>query len=402
VKGRVFYAIGILFGDAGIPGDADLAVLEFEESASCPPCTLCFGDENPFHTYLSDDEGQAVPVVPHCSDPIRAGPGLLLEVPESVNGEVGCYETRLDVPWGPPIASASCGNATLDCRGEHESGYVFDDESVRLGGEMPRGLSTFCCTADGDCEARSEACWTVNVRDPSSFLHLRAEPGGVDKNRFISVYVDTEGRSAAIRVTLRRVYDEDGCPPRGPELPDLGQFEGTTRWVGPPFEVSESEGDEPPMFLAARLQCCPYFADWTALLDGRLLNVFGPEVVPCSEYEVELVPGCCADAPDDPQCGAAGLLLATARWGDVTDPMGDEQPPNYQDITAGVEKFKRIPFDPGPPPTGALSKTRTMLRGNDLDVHSLVNFLDIGYVVRAYKGLPYGEAGPVECTEPCP
>ena len=401
-RGWLFYAGGIEFGGIGARGEADLALLTFAKTGACTDCILCFGGENPFNTYLTDDEGQPVLVSPQCSEPIRHAAGLELVVPGSAEAEVGCHEATATVRWDPPLAEAACGDVALLCSGEHESGAVFDGQTVLHGGKMPRGVSTFCCIAEGDCAASAQACWTVTVRDPHSFLHTQPDPSGVGKNRFISFQVDTEGRPAAIRVTMVKLYDEADCPARGSSDSDLSLFNGSVRWVGPPFTASETKGDEPPLFMAAGLQCCPYVADWSSVLAGELLHVFGPEVVPCSSYLVEVVPDCCVDSAGASECLGAGRTVSTAVWGDVAEPLADGRQPNFSDITAAVDKFKNVPFNPGPPPSGGLSKTRTMLRANLLDIHSQINFNDIALSVNAFRLAPYGEAGPEACVDPCP
>jgi hypothetical protein len=73
------------------------------------------------------------------------------------------------------------------CRGEHDSGLVYDSNTVLHGGEFPIGASNFCCYAvsDGPCgttigcppdtncgdaddDGKADGCWTVTVNDETS------------------------------------------------------------------------------------------------------------------------------------------------------------------------------------------------------------------------------------------
>ena len=42
-------------------------------------------------------------------------------------------------------------------------------------------------------------------------------------------------------------------------------FEGEVRWVGPSAEYLEGLDPEGPTFVAAQLQCDPFFQDWTSI-----------------------------------------------------------------------------------------------------------------------------------------
>jgi hypothetical protein len=54
----------------------------------------------------------------------------------------------------------------LNCTGSHESGYVYPQDVVYKGGEMPQGISTFECTATSSiCGDSIMGGWTVEVND---------------------------------------------------------------------------------------------------------------------------------------------------------------------------------------------------------------------------------------------
>ncbi|MCH7884391.1 MAG: hypothetical protein IIC01_03990 [Planctomycetes bacterium] len=203
------------------------------------------------------------------------------------------------------------------------------------------------------------------------------------------------GMELAVRVTLTRLYDTDSsagnapCPARPPDKPDLSVFNGQVRWVGPPQSLPEGSGPDPNRFAGAALQDCPSFTDWPAAmaaLGQGVLHVYGAEIVPCSQYEVELVEFGCAETSNEEACFSTPLTVRTGKWGDVTAPFYPSSgQPNFTDIGAVVAKFK-----------GQLPpyKVETLLRGNVPPVTSAINFTDIGRVVDAFKSIPYPEAGP--------
>jgi hypothetical protein len=242
------------------------------------------------------------------------------------------------------------------------------------------------------------------------------EPTGLTSNRALSLEIPASwsGFHSGIRVRLKRLYvdtTEDpatGCPLRT-ALPELSAFEGEIRWVGPPQAYPEDSVPAPPDFIAAPLQCCPHFRDWGpdglvadlgANIDTGLLHIYGAEVVPCSEYEVQVLDRCCVDLEDE-GCYTTILTIATSEWGDTWLPQRVVGQPNFVDIGKVVEKYKNYAFDPGPPLAGAPRKVGAMLRGNVPPLADAVTFIDINRTVEAYKSIPYKELGPTACTDPC-
>ena len=257
---------------------------------------------------------------------------------------------------------------------------------------------------------------------------LLPEPESVriDKNRFISFsFPDApEGTQWAVRVTLVKLYNTDpadteneACPPRGADLPELSAFETRIRWIGQPDTLADSAIGT-FRFLGSPLECCPEFRNWNLELDvlwnqgcahstptgwcifehspclevadcpvEPVLHVFGAEVVPCSQYLVQLVDDSCPDLEDE-SCYSDPLTLHTAKWGDVTLPMGGRWQPNFTDIGYVVGSFK-----------AGLDKryVQARLRENIPPVTRLINFVDIGKAVIGFKSIPYTELGPSSC-----
>jgi hypothetical protein len=187
-SGSVFIAIGVdPFGGVDGPlGNADVLALSFTKLGDCDTCELCFGDNNPMHTYLTDNVGQRVDVAANCKA-VRERPDLTLEVPGSIKTNVDCDRPTAIETWDAPSAASSCGAATLSCRGAHESGLQYGAVLVSGGGEFPIGSSSFCCAAsEDDCDqvagcagtvndcavdsatGKPAGCWTVEVNDETS------------------------------------------------------------------------------------------------------------------------------------------------------------------------------------------------------------------------------------------
>jgi hypothetical protein len=219
-NGSIFIAVGIdpfcvdnqlTPGDEcdGPPGGADILALQFTKIGECNECELCFGNNNPQNTYLVDKDGQRVDVDDKCKR-IRDNGELTLTVPGcgARNGGVAgvsapdCnikINSDCDSPTGtifwdvPPIAAFSCGNASLTCRGAHESGLAYPQSVVMNGGTLAQGFSSFCCFARADdpcgqtkgCPGsvnacgggKPEGCWTVDISDETSLdIHVQLEP----------------------------------------------------------------------------------------------------------------------------------------------------------------------------------------------------------------------------------
>jgi len=187
--GTIFVAVGIDFGDPDGPqGDADMVSFSFAKKGECNSCIICPISNNPYNTYLTDDAGQRVTIVPRCSKPIYDQSELVLTTPGSTKVNVDCDHPTATTSWDAPSASDSCGAATtVVCRGEHDSGLIYDGATVNGGGELLIGDSSFCCyatsagpcgqtvgcppdtnCADGDGNGKPDGCWTVTVSDETS------------------------------------------------------------------------------------------------------------------------------------------------------------------------------------------------------------------------------------------
>lgn len=207
------------------------------------------------------------------------------------------------------------------------------------------------------------------------------EPGGANKNRFISFVVpgDFAGTDTALRVELVQV----GMPPGAPAG---RQFRYVTSISGPGGPLTCS--DDAPLFsdyACARLGCEPEYRDWGGELGGQVLHVTGAAVVPASIFSVVHIAESCGSAPDADSCdvGSANLELATAVWGDLTGGSGmPDGFANVLDISTIVDKLKGL--------ESSLYEPQVWLKDAMPNPASTsVNVLDLALVVEGVKGIPY-------------
>jgi hypothetical protein len=194
--GYIFMAVGA-WPPGGATGSAVLATASFIKIGECNSCGIEFADVNPVHTYLTDDTGQPVAVITVPCGPVWDNSDVYLDVPDDSMVNVDCDNVTAIVEWDPPTASSDCDYDAVDlvCSGSHESGYVYPDDVVMNGGEMPIGTSTFCCTATGTfCGHQVTDCWTVEVNDLTTFdVTLQLSPimlGDVERCINFQMYAD--------------------------------------------------------------------------------------------------------------------------------------------------------------------------------------------------------------------
>ncbi len=242
------------------------------------------------------------------------------------------------------------------------------------------------------------------------------DPGG-HKGRALSFHVGaptaTGPASMAIRVTMVTLQDPD--PPNAPPYPppDFGAYEsgtcsafgeanGCVRWVGKPGAFLESQ-DNPPQgsFTAARLQCTPDYHDFSSV---GLLRVVGAEVLPSSDYDVQVFAANCMGSESTCIDVTPVVRMTTPRFGDVAAPFNPPSPatqPDAIDVTQLVTKFKNLP--------GAISKPAAQVQPNLPELNTDVNAIDLTVGVDAFKGFAYPFSGPCPCPStvtcgavPCP
>ena len=231
-------------------------------------------------------------------------------------------------------------------------------------------------SSDSDNDGIPDEC------DCLSVAPIAAESPGLDKSRFISFVPGNPGHDKAIRVVLKSLHQVEPPYTSGETTP-FTALEGEVRWVGPALSYNESTSDATP-FIAAQLQCTPYFRNW-GLMD--LLHVTGSAIVPSSEYEVQIVGANCDIGAESSY--SVPLVLRTTRWGDVEslfNPPSATMQPDVADIAALVAKFQSAP--------GAPIKTRALLAGDNAfgyfnSIEQDFGFSHIAACVDAFRGQPY-------------
>ena len=234
----------------------------------------------------------------------------------------------------------------------------------------------------------------INLDDATHYVAMIDDPeaplGDIpDKTRFISFVIPPpSGGETALRVNLVSLHHVVPPYTGGPSVPFVG-FEGEVRWVGQPTQYVES-GANPVPFYAARLQCTPYYQDWTTV---GLLHVTGSAITPSSVYEVENLAASCMGNEADCTAVSAPLSISTTRWGDVRTPYNPPDPsvqPDISDVSALVDKFRNAPGSP--------IKARGILAGAPGNIfgevtHEVLNvdfgFSHISACVDAFRGVPY-------------
>lgn len=272
----------------------------------------------------------------------------------------------------------------------------------------PRG--TFDCNTNGvadacDVQAGSSPDADANgVPDECQPPPMpQTDPFPYGKTRVVSVSLlqapsTIPGAQTAIRFRLADLQNPNP-PNAATPPPNFSAFEwgptcadpaGCIRWVGKANTFLESQAiPGRGNFRAARLQCTPYYRDWTT--EG-LVHVVGAELVPSSTYYVDVFAADCMGHETTCSLVSPPNILTTARYGDVTEPFDPPETgtqPDALDILALVEKFKGT--------VGALSKAFTQLQPNLPELNGDVNALDIVAGVDAFKGFAYPFSGPCVC-----
>ncbi|UCC32087.1 MAG: EF-hand domain-containing protein, partial [Phycisphaerales bacterium] len=246
------------------------------------------------------------------------------------------------------------------------------------------------CTTDDVCHGDAEGtCQGVSTT-------AAPQPGqdGVIKNRYLSFASGNPGSPTAVRV-------------RFVDLPSpFEAYEGRIMWVGEPGEYCENSGQdippqggcgsapglESPVFVAASLQCDPYYTDWNTY---GTIHVHHRDIIPLGAYELQEVELVCDRAQEG--SFSAPLELAASKWGDIvgdclttpcSPPDGTVGIPT--DLTALVDKFKNL--------AGAPTKARADLEPATPDL--VINVADMTYCVDAFRGFeyPFGP-GPDPCGQ---
>lgn len=204
-------------------------------------------------------------------------------------------------------------------------------------------------------------------------------------NRYIAIRPNNlAGEQVAIRVTFDSfMVPEDPTP----GAPDFSALNGLQLWAGPPEEYLEASNPV-DTFVASRLQCEPYFHDWSAL---GTIHLYGEAVVPSTDMTIEAVSQSCELRLEEPASYSIPVAIRTADWGDAAVPFAADTPasqPDLADILTIVDKL----LGQLPP-----LKAQAQLQPNVPQPNQRVDISDVLACVDAFLGQPYPFAGPAPC-----
>jgi hypothetical protein len=182
-------------------------------------------------------------------------------------------------------------------------------------------------------------------------------------------------------------------------FPGPPQQGSCARWVGQPLGYLESN-DNPGLgnYRVSRVQCAPFYYDWTAEPNGGLVNIIGAEIVPSSTYQLQNYGATCKGSESTCADVSPIVLASTRRAGDISTPFQGAPPltqPNAIDVTNAVNKFRNL--------AGAPVKVIAQVQPNFPDPNADINAIDIVTVVDNQRGFGYTYSGPCVCpsTVPC-
>ena len=173
-------------------------------------------------------------------------------------------------------------------------------------------------------------------------------------------------------------------------MPDYSAFDGIEMWVGQ--EVLRGGATPSGVY---ELQSTPYFRDWSTV-PGGILHVADCNIVPCATYIVDAISNVC-DSFFEPFSPAITIPTVSV-WADIVGGGSFGLPDNivdFSDISAMVDRFRAVPTAP--------HATRCDLGENRPSGGVLlpINFLDVSYLVDAFRGFNYPFSGP-SAPLPCP
>ncbi len=174
--GSIFYAIGTPFNHPGSNGEVPMAMVKFEALTACDSTDICFIDDGPKNTLLTDTQGASVPYHACCLNDLRVtGAPPEIVCPTSVTTNLDPRATTATTFWDAPTAVGGCdGPLSVDCSATGGSGIINPNTLVAGGGIFLPGHYDFQCTAQDSCGAIADCQWTVDVANLHT-LEVEAE-----------------------------------------------------------------------------------------------------------------------------------------------------------------------------------------------------------------------------------
>jgi len=291
----------------------------------------------------------------------------IVYLPEAGPGLCGCS----DAPTNCDDANACTTDACVEGTGcLHDGTGVTidcDDNDACTTGDVCQGDEA------GTCEGTP-----VSVEAPQQPVG----EAGFATNRYISFVLGNPGQQAAVRLTF-----VDLPPPH-----DI--LNGTMAWIGEPELTSENAAlvnPDPdwPDFMAATLQCTPFFTDWS---EEGVVHIYNQSILAGGTYLIQVIDERCE--VDDEARFSDPLEVATSVCGDIARPFfGGWPPPDDSvdvpfDIVPILDKFSILP---GAPITGRVDLEPSL-------PDQLINIGDAVIALDAFRGMPCPLG---DVAEPC-
>ena len=410
-----------------VPASGNIQTRADASASTCDVCSLPNSRGIPTHSECNDGDACTVNqcnTSQACQYPLVSGFDPLVECCDSVSGNIAMRDDADDctadvcslpnsrgMPSHPPLPNTTVCDDLLTCTLDDHCDGV---QSQADGGCIGTSIESLTCGSPTDCETLTGTAfpcsggfcdcaelprinWNADVMSPdraTRTLNIDLSPPAVGPG----------GALAAIEIRMISLQNPDPsnypcCPP-----PNLTSFEqgtcsvvgeslGCARWVGQPRTYLEDvDLHAKGVFKAARLQCIPYYHDWTT--EGPFA-VFGAEIVPSSAYDAVLYGDLCTGIENGCAYTGSPVEVLTRRAGDIwpsfTPPSPLAQPDGLDQIVI-LNKFKSLPNTP--------SKRVATMQPNVPQYDLNVSGLDISSFIDNLVGKAFPFSGPCPCPSP--
>ena len=173
--GTIWYAVTTdPAAPVGSPGPEDILCIDFAFNGDCDGCnpSVWTMSQNPRNTILTNNTGNAVPIIENYCKGVRGRGEIDLVVPAGEDVNADCGLPSAIVEWDMVSATDTCdGDLGMPvCIAAHDGGLPIE-HLMANGGEFPQGVSFFRCETSNSCGDTAVAVWTVDVSDQHG-LHV--------------------------------------------------------------------------------------------------------------------------------------------------------------------------------------------------------------------------------------
>jgi len=164
-SGSIFYAVGTPFQHPGSNGEVPMAMVTFQALTACDTTDICFINDGPKDTLLTDTKGSSVTFHPCCLTNLRVtGAPPEMVCPTSVSTGLDARATTATITWNPPTAVGGCdGPLSVDCSATSNGSVIDPTTLIAGGGVFLPGHYEFHCVTQDSCGESASCQWTVDV-----------------------------------------------------------------------------------------------------------------------------------------------------------------------------------------------------------------------------------------------